>query len=259
MKKKRMISLFVLLMLIIGCFGNSSDIQAAPKPIIKNASLVAATTVSIRWSKIRNASNYEIYYSQDGEGYVKLKSVKNNYCVIKNLELGTKYTYKVRAILRGKKGAFSRPKTIITKNSAYLLDIRKPYSKPYDYKEESFSVAGKIIKHGFTIPGYNLSINSDDNMIARCGVCFNLQGKYSKISFECGYIPNSSGSEEGNIKVFLDDSEADTSIVMKPNDLSEEYTVDVSYCNKLTLIVDVDAGIFGMSSKYGIGNIKVYK
>lgn len=59
--------------------------------------------------------------------------------------------------------------------------------------------------------------------------------------------------------MFLDDSEADTSIVMKPNDLSEEYTVDVSYCNKLTLIVDVDAGIFGMSSKYGIGNIKVYK
>ena len=58
------------------------------------------------------------------------------------------------------------------------------------------------------------------------------------------------------IRFFADDSELDETVYIGLFDLAKKYTVNLNYCNKLQMRLDV-ADYNG--GTFGIGNIKVYK
>lgn len=176
MSKKRVCSLLLIFALVLASFNvNLVEANAAAKPNIKRVTLVSSVTTSVSWNKVSGASKYEVYCAKNNGNFKRVKTTKGTSCSFKKLDLGTKYSYKIRAIVKGKKGAFSNTKSITTKDWAYLLDVEEPYKTPYRYNTDPFTIAGERFNHGFTY--YNL--NKQD-------AYFNLKGKYSKMTFCVG-------------------------------------------------------------------------
>ena len=249
MSKKRVCSLLLIFALVLASFNvNLVEANAAAKPNIKRVTLVSSVTTSVSWNKVSGASKYEVYCAKNDGNFKRVKTTKGTSCSFKKLDLGTKYSYKIRAIVKGKKGAFSNTKSITTKDWAYLLDVEEPYKTPYRYNTDPFTIAGERFNHGFTY--YNL--NKQD-------AYFNFKGKYSKMTFcvGCACEANSDVNKFGSlIRFFADDSELDETVYIGLFDLAKEYTVNLNYCNKLQMRLDV-ADYNG--GTFGIGNIKVYK
>lgn len=245
MSKKRIVSiLLVFILILVSNNANMMKTSAAMKPKIKRVSLVSSTTVSVVWNKVPKAKSYEVYCSRGSGVFKKVKTVKSTNYTFKNLDLGTEYSYKVKAIVKGKKSGFSNTKKIKTNNWAYLLDVAKPYNKPEGYSEGKFKVAGKNYYHGFMLQG-------------PCETYFNLSAKYSKISFDAGLIEYG-GEKEMEIYVYIDDSEMGV-VESKSNDLAKHYEININYGSKLMIKSSERENLSYNQPLYGLGNIKVYK
>lgn len=240
MLKKKVVSFLLVLSLILMSFvGFSNEANATVKPNLKRVSLVAPTTVSLSWKKVSEAVRYEVYCSEDGGRFEKIKKTKKTYCSLKGLDLGTEYSYKVRAIFRGKRSSFSNSKSVTTGDSAYLLDIAEPYNDT-SVTFGTFSVAGENYDHGFHMHG------RDTEMF------YNLKGKYSKISFVCGMVATSDAYSDyqPEVKIYADGNEISENVCLKWCEMAKEYVFDLNYCNQLKIVVPYEVGL---------GNIKVYK
>ena len=250
MSKKKTWSIVLAIVLVLTAFNaNLIEANAATKPNIKRVTLVSSVTTSVSWSKVAGASKYEVYCSQNSNKFKKIKTTKATSCSFKRLELGTKYSYKIRAIINGKKSAFSNTKSIVTKNWAYLLEVTEPYKTPYEYNTRPFSIANEQFNHGFTY--YNLG---------KQNAYFNLKGKYSKISFSvgcAGKIYCDDNEPVSVIRFYADDSELNEIVYIRPYDLAKDYSVNINYCNKFQMFLDDTVN--GSGGTFGIGNIKVYK
>ena len=139
----------VLMIALLFQLAGSSEVNAASKPNLKRVVLVASTTISVSWSKVYGAKKYEIYCAEDNSKYEKVKETKKTNYSFKDLDLGTKYSYKVRAVLKSKKSVFSNARNVTTLDWAYLLDVAKPYNNPDNYYETKFTVAGDSYGRGF--------------------------------------------------------------------------------------------------------------
>lgn len=256
MSKKRIVSiLLVFILILVSNNANMMKTSAAMKPKIKRVSLVSSTTVSVVWNKVPNAKSYEVYCSRESGVFKKVKTVKSTNYTFKNLDLGTEYSYKVKAIVKGKKSGFSNTKKIKTNNWAYLLDVAKPYNKPYWYRDELFSVAGNRFSHGFTCMGYG---SGEKHELGNC-TYFNLKGKFSKIELVAGVVDASGSESSCDIRFFTDDAESDSTLTILPNDLVKKTIVNLNYCNKFMISVSDNYYVADGSGVYGLGNIKVYK
>ena len=108
MSKKRVCSLLLIFALVLASFNvNLVEANAAAKPNIKRVTLVSSVTTSVSWNKVSGASKYEVYCAKNNGNFKRVKTTKGTSCSFKKLDLGTKYSYKIRAIVKGKKGAFS--------------------------------------------------------------------------------------------------------------------------------------------------------
>lgn len=249
LKKRKVNILLVFALILVSVNTNIMKTSAAVKPKIKRVSLVSSITTSVSWEKMSRASKYEVYCSKDNGKFKKVKTVEGTSCSFKKLDLGTKYTYKIKAVVNGNKSAFSKAKSVTTKEWAYLLDVAKPYKTPYEFETKPFLVGNERLSHGFTY--YNMGDQS---------AYFNLKGKYSKISFSVGaaskiYVDDN--DPLALIKFYGDDSELDETVYIKPFDLKKDYSVDINYCNKFQMFFGLAGDTSG--GTFGIGNIKVYK
>lgn len=222
-----------------------------PKVTVK----VSGTKMTVRWNSVKNASGYYVYRKAIGGEYKKIADTRNLLYKDNSLVLlDKKYQYKVVPYIKnsGKRylGA-AGTKIASTGKSAYLLDIVKPYEKPYYYKETQMVMGGDTYGHGYTCMGYG------DEGYGNV-TYFNLKGRYSKLSFTAGLLDGNNTNSKPYIYIYSD-GELIESFEIIPGTLPKYYTADITDCMQLKIcIYDGHWGATG-SSYYGIANIKVSK
>lgn len=84
----------------IECYAAESTLSAPANVVSK----VKDNTVTLSWDKVKGADAYRIYkYDAGKKKYVKYKSVTGNKIVIKNLEEGASYKFKIAALTKSGK------------------------------------------------------------------------------------------------------------------------------------------------------------
>ncbi len=104
-KSKKLISLFISLVLIVTAFPLSAFAKTSAPA--KPSSLSASSTVNsitLKWKKVSKAGGYTVYqYNSKSRKYTKLKNVTKNTYKITKLSSATTYTYAVKAYKKEKK------------------------------------------------------------------------------------------------------------------------------------------------------------
>ena len=127
--KLRKIAVLILAAIIsfgTAFIGTSYQAFAASKPAkvtgVK-ASALSNYSIKVTWKKTKSAKKYQLYCADKKNGkYRKIATISGTYYVDSNLNKGTRYYYKIRAINGSKKGAFSSVKAASTKKSS-LYDV----------------------------------------------------------------------------------------------------------------------------------------
>lgn len=97
------------------------DRLSAPKNL---KSSKTKTSVTLTWDEVSNADAYRVFqYNSKSKKYEKVKDVKKTECEIDGLSSGTKYQFKVAALVRSENGTYvvqekSEKKTVTTKSSS---------------------------------------------------------------------------------------------------------------------------------------------
>lgn len=109
--RRRTLAVIALAVMIAAVFCMPEAAQAkAKKPAKVTGVKVTATydTVTVKWGKSKNASNYEVYRTvgEDGSYSLVAKTGKRTY-KDKGLNTGTTYKYKIRGINKNRKGKMS--------------------------------------------------------------------------------------------------------------------------------------------------------
>jgi len=225
--------------------------NAKPKVTVK----VSGTKMTVKWNYIKNANGYYVYRRTIGGEYKKIADTNNLlYKDTSIVLLGKKYQYKVVPYIKnsGKRYLGSAgTKIATTAKSAYLLDIVKPYEKPYYYKETQMVMAGDTYGHGYTCMGYG------DEGFGNV-TSFNLKGRYSKISFTAGLLDGDYNKRQADIYIYAD-GELIKNFTIIPGTLPQYCTADISDCIQLKICVYSNRSVAQWDSDYGIANIKVSK
>lgn len=129
----------------------------------------------------------------------------------------------------------------------YLLDVCQPYQTPYRYEAfingELFTVGGTEMTNGFTIPS-----NSES-------VIFNVDGKYSSLSFSVGHFADSN-YDNATIKIYLDGNLENT-FKMSYEELAKRVTTDITGVKQIKFQVQADTEMGCATVSYGFGNVIV--
>ena len=248
--------------------GNYSSVQrirtlSASKPGLSVS--VSGTAATLQWNKVTNATGYYVYKVAANGKWSRITTTKERSYVVKGLELGGSYTYKVVPYLstNGKifKGS-SSTKKVTMPTSGWLLDYVYPYRTSTGYvscNTKTFSMNGKNYTHGFTTTGRGLTQKD---------IYFNLGGKYSTLKFKAGICDNPKWSlyKTGSVKIY-NGTKLLKQIEIK--DLSvETYTVDVKGCSTLKIEVsetmkniitgtNVDTSL--VDTRYGFADVTLSK
>lgn len=131
MKKKKWILVITsILMMLLACTQIHAATVKAPANIKVTASKKAS--ISIKWSKVSNASGYEIWRSNSAKGnYSKIKTIKNSSTTsYTNTKLkAERYYYKVRAYKTSTNENVYSSFTKYVGTTVKILDIMK-YAEP---------------------------------------------------------------------------------------------------------------------------------
>lgn len=217
---------------------------------------VVGTTVTLRWNKVKNATGYMIYQKNSGR-YFKQDTISGCVYKINNLELSSTYTFKIIPYIKTNEKVFKgtiSEKSVKTSNTGYLLDLIKPYQKPYwfiDYNNTLFTMGGIDYTHGFTTMGYG-SYNVGNETY------FNLQGDYTELTFVSGICDNSNNFFDAVVYIY-EDGKLVLSYDIDKNELPKKYTVNVKDCMQLRICVYNGQSTAFYGCHYGFGDIKLAK
>ncbi len=121
-------------------------------------------------------------------------------------------------------------------SDTFLLDV----CQPYDENSCNICPSGKTFKmDGKT---YSNGINS----YGKGDALFNLDGRFSSLSFDIGH--EEEVSKEKNITFIVDGKEVKT-ITLEPEQLVEHVTIPLNYGLQLKIVVDRSVGIANMTVK----------
>lgn len=115
--------------------------------------VLSGSTVKLSWNAVENAEKYEIYTGVDNGGYELLAETSDtSYSYTASDENGVLLKYKVRAVVKGEKGIFSRSDAVrfALKGLAYLPQIKdvevvKGQTVPLEITETGDSVNDKLM------------------------------------------------------------------------------------------------------------------
>lgn len=247
MKKIRKIMEIIVMVYVFAiAMGSSLPAEASTKLATPKVTVAktSSNSVAIKWKKIGSAKKYYIYCSENGEKYKRIATTTDKIYIHNKLELGAKYSYKVKAINGKKSNNYSRAKSITTDNEGYLLDLIQPYDKSSSYKDfsnDSFEMAGDYYSHGFTCSGNNGT------------TYFNLHGDYSTLSFYVGTV-NPGNAKECKVNIYIDNKLAD-SFVIGSHDIPIKKEIDVKNGQKLAITTVSDTTVF--CGIFGFGEVKL--
>jgi len=142
--------------------------------------------------------------------------------------------------------SFDDNKFQLQENQVYLLDEIKPYKTSSHYEEAAvLSMGGQNFGHGFSCMGYG------DKKVGN-SVYFNLDGRYSKITFAAGLVL------DRELKVtyrFYTDGKLAYELKMGPSDLAKVHSFSVEGCKQLLICVTDGKKTSDVSGTYGIAEI----
>ena len=220
----------------------SAKVVKPSKVAISALSRYNKSTVGLRWKKASRAKGYQVYMKTNGGKFKKIKTTSGRYLKKSGLKINSSYYFKVRAYTKYKGktyyGAFSNVRKIKMTSYVFLVDVIEPYAKScyYAYQgAESLYMGGKPYYKSFEMYWGGYAI-------------FNLQGKFSKISF---YYGGMDGYDDDMSAIFYEDGEWVKTINRKYTALPRYYSINVK--NTYQFKIETEAG--GHSC---FGNVKLY-
>lgn len=255
---KSILKKVISLMLVIACVAalipeNSSVITAASKKpaVVTNlkATRASLSSVKLSWDKVEGATGYFVYVKEGTGSFKKVKAVKGTTYTVKNLKLESPYTFEVKAFRKIKKKAYTGPASDVKKMTLKEYDAAPVDIAPFETENYepfigsgSFSMGGVDYYNGFVL---------DSGYSYHSKVIFNLEKKYSKVSFTIGSIIASSTV---TVYIYVNDECIDK-FDLSTSDIPKELTYDVVDISKFEIYVDV----YGYNDySTGIGEMKFY-
>ena len=249
----------VVLLLLTLCLAipvHTVNVQAATveKTSIMSAKQVGKKSAQLVWDEVDGAKGYEVAYRVAG-GKWTTKSTTKNYITISKLKVNKTYQFKVRAYKNVNKsvryGKYSVPKKVKINKYVYLGNLYEPYNSSESYEPyingNFIMMGGKKRLNGFTL-GFDCSYTEKK-------ADFNIEGKYSKVTFKVGKVDganNSPSDGDFDVNVYADGVLVDT-IVVQVDDLPQSVSVNLDYTERLTFEVESDA-----KTVVGFSDIKLY-
>lgn len=248
----------VVLLLLTLCLSipvHTVDVQAVTveKTSITSAKQVGKKSAEIVWDEIDGVNGYEIAYRVKG-GKWTTKSTNRNCVTLSKLKVSKTYQFKVRAYKKTKKsvqyGKYSVPKKVKINKYVYLGNLYEPYNSSYyePYINGNFiMMGGKKRLNGFTL--------GHDCLGAEKKADFNIEGKYSKVTFKVGKVDgayNSPYDGDFDVNVYADGILVDT-IVVKLDELPRSVSINLDHTERLTFEVEE-----GACTVIGFSDVKLY-
>lgn len=135
----------------------------------------------------------------------------------------------------------------------YLLDVVKPYITPYHYEEcmsKSLKMGGTVYSKGFQCMGYG------DKDLGNL-TYFNLNGKYSQVSFTAGFLEdNGYHADKVTFRILADNKQVDC-FTLQYGSLPVSRKVNINNCKQLVISVYSYQGVAFYDGRYGIAELKV--
>lgn len=252
---KRLSCVLLVLVCAVTCLSLPSiDASAVSKPSrtsITSLKRLSKSAVRLNWKKSSRAKAYEVFMKTNNGGFKRIKTTSSRALTKSGLKIGSSYCFRVRAYTtyKGRKyySSYSSVKKIKMNSYVYLLDMMKPYSTS-EYEEytgaNNFTMGGKKYFKGFTL--YSVSYD--------CYAIFNLQGKYSKITFDLGAEDGNDYERDKRATVLInEDDDTVRTIYRKGQSLPRYYSVDVRNCYKFEIRTSNESW-----GRLGFGNVKLY-
>lgn len=252
---KRLSCVLLVLVCAVTCLSlpsiSASAVSKPSRTSITSLKRLSKSAVRLNWKKSSRAKAYEVFMKTNNGGFKRIKTTSSRALTKSGLKIGSSYCFRVRAYTtyKGRKyySSYSSVKKIKMNSYVYLFDMMKPYSTRGGYEEftgaNNFTMGGKKYFKGFTLGGTG-------NYYA----IFNLQGKYSKITFDLGAQDGyDTASNHKSTIIFSEDDDVVRTIDRNGNSLPKYYSVDVRDCYKFEI---------GINNPYccylGFGNVKLY-
>lgn len=252
---KKMLCFIVSLCLIMQV--SVVSIQAAPivgKTSITSVKQSGKQSFKITWKRVSGANGYILQYKQSGSEW-RNKNIRNSTStVVSGLNNGTTYLFRVCAY-KSEKGAKKYGKYSVMKQKTlqdyiYLVDAYKPYNSSYyeDYTSGKYFMMGGM-------PQKNSFILGQDHCGVEKNANFNIEGKYSRLTFDVGKVDGASDHPyDGDFEVFIySDGELVRTITVDVYGLP--VMVDVPLENTERLTFEVEEGAFTL---VGFSNVKLF-
>lgn len=150
---RRWIYLFapILCALVILALSTGEASAATKKPAkvsLTGVSSADYNAIKITWKKANAAEKYQVYRASSKNGkYKKVATTASRTYINRKLKFGKKYYYKVRALNKSKKGAFSQKKAAtpkLKKVSGTTASSAKTGSVTLSWKQKRIFQEGKI-------------------------------------------------------------------------------------------------------------------
>lgn len=253
---KKLFVLLVVFCLLIQC--NIAPAYAAGgssvgKPSISTVKQTGKNKVKVSWGKVSGAKGYSLEYRKSGGSWKKKDTGKKSVS-LSGMEQGTTYQFRVRAYKKvngaKKYGKYSVTKKLKVNDYVYLVNLYQPYSKSY-YEAypngQYFVMGGKKQKNGFVLRWEGGRAD------------YNIEGKYSEISFTMGrvddsyYLDRNFNDTTYGIEIYADGVLVDT-LVANINGLPRKYTLSLDYAEQLTIKDDGKRAL----AEVGFSDVKLY-
>lgn len=255
--KKQLIKTAVLLFVCAMALGlDSGDycMAAVYVPQVTGVTAVRTDVNSVRvtWDAVDGAKGYVLYMKTGSGKFQAVKKFKKNSCTLRNMSVGTTYCFKVKAYAKAGRKTYYGKTSVVRKYTVndyeYMLDLMSPYAHYYRYDEYNsptsvLHMGGNEYRHSFKLGSY---WNSD----IYTNAFFNLNGKYSKVTFYFGIKEGSEENDTTTMEVYYDDVLAET-IVRNKSDIPKFVTLDVKDVYKLQFEIN------GCHDP-GFGDVKIY-
>lgn len=252
---KRLSCILLVLVCAVTCLSlpsiSASAVSKPSRTSITSLKRLSKSAVRLNWKRSSRAKAYEVFMKTNNGGFKRIKTTSSRALTKSGLKIGSSYCFRVRAYTtyKGRKyySSYSSVKKIKMNSYVYLVDVMKPYSSD-GYEEytgaNNFTMGGKKYFKGFT-----LYCSSYDHY-----AIFNLQGKYSKITFDLGAKDGSDmTSNYKSTVVFSEDDDVERTIYRKGNSLPKNYSLNVKGCYKFEIITNSEDW-----GRLGFGNVKLY-
>ena len=124
MTAHRIIAFVLVLAIVMSVFAFGAPVAMAASKKVKaptrlKAKQVSETTISLTWKKVAKATKYQVYRKFEDGRYRKIATVKSAKYKDKKIEVGTTYSYKIRAYRTIKKKKYYSKYSAAVKLTAF--------------------------------------------------------------------------------------------------------------------------------------------